>query len=330
MDGDTSFIYTKWISAVLDSLKDKMERRHNATKGFVTSIMGLQSSGKSTLLNTQYNLRFAVSAGRCTKGIFMLPVILSEELRKEYKDKLHFMLLFDTEGLRAQELGISSENRSKDGEMATACIGIADVTAINSMNFQNSELFDILSIVVNMILRYKKDNTDEMYDAFDVSAVFINQGISDSQYKAIDLGIAVRQKDLNRMTQVALRRLGFPQKRVDVKSFTEVVKTALPEQFIEPLFVDEGNLRRYSFEYVQKAHRLRQLLLESMSKKARSMESITEKITRVYQSIILDNFAFQFRNDEELAAKMQFQEKYNEFKMLMIKQLDDSKHQEPI
>jgi hypothetical protein len=178
-----------------------------------------------------------------------------------------------------------------------------------------------------MILRYKKDNTEEAYDAFDVSAVFINQGISDSQYKAIDLGIAVRQKDLNRMTQLALRRLGFPQKRVDVKSFTEVVKTALPEQFIEPLFVDEGNLKRYSFEYVQKAHKLRQLLLKKMSKKARSMESITEKITCVYQSIIRDNFAFQFRNDEELAAKMQFQEKYNEFKMLMIKQLDDSKHQ---
>ena len=94
--------------------------------------------------------------------------------------------------------------------MATACIGIADVTAINSMNFQNNELFEILSIVVNMILRYKKDNTDDHSDAFDVSAVFINQGISDSQYKAIDLGITIRQKDLNRMTQTALRRLGFP------------------------------------------------------------------------------------------------------------------------
>ena len=103
--------------------------------------MGLQSSGKSTFLNTQYNLRFAVAGGRCTKGIFILPVILNEELRKSFKDDLHFMLIFDTEGLCAQELGIRQENRSKDGEMATACIGIADVTAINSMNFQNLELF---------------------------------------------------------------------------------------------------------------------------------------------------------------------------------------------
>lgn len=97
-----------------------------------------------------------MAAGRCTKGIFMLPVILNQELRKEFN--VDFMLLFDTEGLRAQELGINEENRSKDAEMATACIGVADATCINSMNFQNSELFEILGIVTNMIVRYKRDN----------------------------------------------------------------------------------------------------------------------------------------------------------------------------
>ena len=80
-----------------------------------------------------------MAAGRCTKGIFMLPVILSKEMRDEirrnHKVDVDFMLLFDTEGLRAQELGISEENRSKDAEMATACIGVADATCINSMNF---------------------------------------------------------------------------------------------------------------------------------------------------------------------------------------------------
>jgi hypothetical protein len=41
MDGDTSFIYTRWIQAVLGKLKEKMAFRYKATKGFVTSIMGL-------------------------------------------------------------------------------------------------------------------------------------------------------------------------------------------------------------------------------------------------------------------------------------------------
>jgi hypothetical protein len=29
-----------------------------------------------------FNLKFAVAAGRCTKGIYMVPVILDDELRK--------------------------------------------------------------------------------------------------------------------------------------------------------------------------------------------------------------------------------------------------------
>ena len=124
------------------------------------------------------------------------------------------------------------------------------------------------------------------------------------------------------MTQTALRQLGFPQKRVEIKSFTEVVKRALVEQFIEPLFVDEGNIRRYSYEYVQKAHSLRQQLLKEMSSKARGMDDISLKIKVVYDSIMQDNFAFQFRNDDELAAKLKVQEEYNRLSIEMIDEME--------
>ena len=79
--------------------------------------MGLKSSGKSTLLNTQYNLKFMVADGRCTKGIFMLPVILSKALRKQLEDKIHFILLFDTEGFRIRKFTDIEETKSKDNEM---------------------------------------------------------------------------------------------------------------------------------------------------------------------------------------------------------------------
>ena len=87
----------------------------------------------------------------------MLPVILSQELRKKYG--VDFIMLFDTQGLRSQELGINYENQSKDSEMATVSIGIADTTCINSMSLQNAELFEILGIVTLMIVRYKRDNS---------------------------------------------------------------------------------------------------------------------------------------------------------------------------
>ena len=83
------------------------------------------------MLNSMFNLKFAVAAGRFTKGIYMLPVILDEELRRA--KGYDFILIFDTEGLRAMELGINNNNRVKDNEMATTCVAVADLTLINSM-----------------------------------------------------------------------------------------------------------------------------------------------------------------------------------------------------
>ena len=59
------------------------------------------------------------------------------------------------------------------------------------------------------------------------------------------------------MTKDALLRIGIPREKAERFSFTEIIKKLLTEQFIEPLFVDDGNIKRYSFEYVQKVHGLR-------------------------------------------------------------------------
>ncbi len=66
MDGDTSHIPLNWVMAVLSELKKLLG---SATRVFVLSILGIQSSGKSTLLNTLFGSKFAVSSGRCTKGV---------------------------------------------------------------------------------------------------------------------------------------------------------------------------------------------------------------------------------------------------------------------
>ena len=55
-------------------------------KVYIVSILGIQSSGKSTLLNTMFGLQFPVSAGRCTKGAFMqlVPIDQSTSLTLGY------------------------------------------------------------------------------------------------------------------------------------------------------------------------------------------------------------------------------------------------------
>jgi hypothetical protein len=47
------------------------------------------------MLNVMLNLSFAVAAARCTKGIFMQVLKVSEE---------QYLVLLDTEGLRAPEI----------------------------------------------------------------------------------------------------------------------------------------------------------------------------------------------------------------------------------
>ncbi|KAL7880513.1 hypothetical protein SRHO_G00027670 [Serrasalmus rhombeus] len=97
LDGDVNHIPLDWISAVLEKLIHKVGDQ----RVLVISVLGLQSSGKSTLLNVMFGLEFAVGVGRCTKGAFMQLV----PVEKQLKDQLQFdfILLLDTEGLRSVE-----------------------------------------------------------------------------------------------------------------------------------------------------------------------------------------------------------------------------------
>ena len=76
LDGDASHVPTVWLSQVLCELKSKLGNKSL----YIMSILGVQSSGKSTLLNIMFGLHFAVSAGRCTKGIFMQMIPVTPDI----------------------------------------------------------------------------------------------------------------------------------------------------------------------------------------------------------------------------------------------------------
>ncbi|KAF4098044.1 hypothetical protein G5714_022052 [Onychostoma macrolepis] len=79
MDGDAAHVPVIWISAVLDQLIQKLGDQ----RVYVLSVLGIQSSGKSTMLNAMFGLEFAVSAGRCTRGAFMQLVRVSDEMKTQ-------------------------------------------------------------------------------------------------------------------------------------------------------------------------------------------------------------------------------------------------------
>lgn len=146
MDGDSLNVSLKWLRAVFDELKNCV----GDANIFVISVLGIQSSGKSTMLNTMFGLQFAVSAGRCTRGAFASLIPLSDSLRQE--SKYDYLLIVDTEGLRGST---EKEMIEHNNELATFAIGIADLAIVNIFGENLSDIQEFLQIAVHAFLKMK-------------------------------------------------------------------------------------------------------------------------------------------------------------------------------
>lgn len=112
------------------------------TQVFVLSVMGVRSSGKSTLLNTMFGIRMRTSVGQCTRGVNMQ--LLAAEGRSEYD----YILLLDTEGTRSPEYHGLAGSEKRDNQMATLRILMSDATIIVIPGENDAAVKEILPIVL--------------------------------------------------------------------------------------------------------------------------------------------------------------------------------------
>ena len=206
MDGDHGVVPLVWVKAVFNSVT---RRVGNDKKVFVLSIMGIQSSGKSTLLNTMFGLQFSVSAGRCTRGIYaqLLPASKGSKLPFDY------LMVLDSEGLRAQGVSHSLEH---DNELATLIIGLADITLINSKGESLAEIKDILQIAVHAFLRMNQADSPHRRQG-----MFIHQNVSATNVKTkLATDRQQLQEELDKMTKEASEALGLPE---TITTFSRII-----------------------------------------------------------------------------------------------------------
>uniref|UniRef100_A0A1I8HG08 VLIG-type G domain-containing protein n=1 Tax=Macrostomum lignano TaxID=282301 RepID=A0A1I8HG08_9PLAT len=163
LDGDAGNIPSAWISAILNSCQELVGDK----KIYVISVLGLQSSGKSTLLNTMFGLKFAVSAGRCTRGAFLQLVPVESGMPFDY------VAVLDTEGLRAPELGLDKHHH--DNELATLVLGLGDVTIINIKGENAAEINEILQVAIHAFIRMKMAKKDRDLHRH---CIFIHQNVA--------------------------------------------------------------------------------------------------------------------------------------------------------
>jgi len=150
LDGDSGQIQMYWLNAIFKHVHEK----HPQLRVYVISIIGLQSSGKSTLLNSLFACRFAVSVGRCSRGLFMRLLFLDKEVAKDCK--VDAILLIDSEGLGSPEKMGDVEAEKKDRLLATFAMGISNLAIVNVLGEYLKELTEILQIAVVTMTRLEK------------------------------------------------------------------------------------------------------------------------------------------------------------------------------
>ncbi|CAF0976420.1 unnamed protein product [Didymodactylos carnosus] len=130
LDGDAGMLENTRIRAVLLQIEQQLMEQHSlelmnrTIRIFILSILGGQSTGKSTLLNLMFGTHLHTSAGMCTRGVNMQ--LLKAENREEYD----YILILDTEGIRAPEHTGSADSTWRDNHMATFAVLPANATII--------------------------------------------------------------------------------------------------------------------------------------------------------------------------------------------------------
>uniref|UniRef100_A0A672GVK2 Si:dkey-85k7.12 n=1 Tax=Salarias fasciatus TaxID=181472 RepID=A0A672GVK2_SALFA len=319
VDGDASNIPLSWISDVLSQLDDLVGSKNRI---LVVTVLGVQSTGKSTLLNTMFGVQFAVSSGRCTRGAFMLLIRIDEELQEELN--CDFVMIIDTEGLRSPELTQLDNSYEHDNELATLVVGLSDITIINIAMENSTEMKDILQIVVHAFLRMKEVGKKPQ-------CYFVHQNVSD--VSAHEKNLRDRKllfEQLNEMTQAAAR----VEKKEQNKSFTDVMAYD-PDTgscYIPGLWTGNPPMAPVNTGYSEAVYKLKKNIIKLLRNRDSSVNKVLEFkewMTSLWNAVKHENFLFSFRNSLVADAYMRLCTEFNkwewEFKKEMYNWVANSK-----
>ncbi|XP_076866477.1 interferon-induced very large GTPase 1-like [Brachyhypopomus gauderio] len=295
MDGDAGHVPLVWVSAVLDELIKILGDQ----RVFVLSVLGIQSSGKSTMLNAMFGLQFAVSAGRCTRGAFMQLVKVSEEMKAELK--FDYILVVDTEGLRALEL-TGKDTIHHDNELATFIVGLGNMTLINIFGENPAEMQDILQIVIHAFMRMKKVRLNP-------SCVFVHQNVSDvAAREKIMEGRRRLQETLDHRTLLAAKEEVYEAEcfgdviafdvQQDVKYFAQLWEGSPPMAPPNPSYSE--NIREIKKDIISRASHMNGIKISQFK----------IKVKNLWNALLNENFVFSFKNAQEISVYRKLEEQY--------------------
>ncbi|XP_073330538.1 interferon-induced very large GTPase 1-like [Pagrus major] len=311
VDGDASNIPLRWVSDVLSQLNDLVSPKN---KILVVTVLGVQSTGKSTLLNTMFGVQFAVSSGRCTRGAFMLLIRVNDDVKKVLN--CDFMVIIDTEGLKSPELAQLDNSYEHDNELATLVVGLSDITIINIAMENSTEMKDILQIVVHAFLRMTEVGKKP-------KCQFVHQNVSDvsaHEKNLRDRKLLLQQ--LNEMTRAAAKM----EKKEENKSFTDVMEYS-PDTgnwYVPGLWNGNPPMAPVNAGYSEAVYELKKNIIQmlgSCESSANNILEFTEWVKSLWNAVKHENFIFSFRNSLVADAYMRLCTEFNKWEWEFKKEM---------
>eukprot|EP00929_Paragymnodinium_shiwhaense_P017853 TRINITY_DN12766_c0_g2_i1.p1 TRINITY_DN12766_c0_g2~~TRINITY_DN12766_c0_g2_i1.p1 ORF type:complete len:3238 (-),score=874.93 TRINITY_DN12766_c0_g2_i1:313-10026(-) len=107
----------------------------------VVSVIGVQSSGKSTLMNYLFGCSFATFVGRCTKGLYISLLETKREL----------VVILDTEGL----LSVEARDDVFDKQVALMTMACSDLVIVNNRGELGRHVGDLFQVCLFALYHLK-------------------------------------------------------------------------------------------------------------------------------------------------------------------------------
>ncbi|XP_078736051.1 interferon-induced very large GTPase 1-like [Lampetra fluviatilis] len=287
MDGDVGCIPIDWVTDVLKAVSAKFGRDPRVC---VLTVLGVQSTGKSTLLNTMFGLQFAVSSGRCTRGAFMQLISIDHELKQELA--CDFILVIDTEGLKAPEMAKLDDSYEHDNELATVVIGLSDITLINLAMENVEEMKDVLQIVVHAFLRMTEVGKK-------TKCLFVHHNSGD--VTAIDKNMRDKKCLIDQLNDMTVAAAKMEHKESTYSKFTDVMEHDVSRDnwYIPGLWHGTPPMASVSAAYSDQVFHLKQHLIDHIKKRTKAQKTLTDFSTwigSIWEAVKNEKFIFSFKN----------------------------------
>ncbi|XP_074487540.1 up-regulator of cell proliferation-like, partial [Sebastes fasciatus] len=264
VDGDAANIPMKWVTEVLTELHNTM---HSDSKLKVIAIIGAENSGKSTLLQSMFGVRFAASKGTCTRGAFIQLISVNNDARKELG--CDCIMIIDTEGLKPHQMVQDDHSHERDKEVASLAVALSDATIV-SISKDISREKDVLEMVLHAFTSLKDVGKKPLCH-------FVHTNTSD--LPAVERKKRGKElvKQLNEMIRKDTR-----MKKAKITKISDVMEFE-PDTctwYIPPIWHGTPPMAPVSVDYSETAHVLKKKLLGDL-KKCKERGDLTHFISNV-------------------------------------------------